>query len=193
MDIHVGVSKICSAMKPMTVGSKVINEKGFWKEVYNKIRETDFNSQEIPGQVVVDCPAAIRHVSSGVGKKPANEWMLANPGGNYVLREHRGDVHRYLKRCFAAPVESCQLVLYTFAAYKLDPEVDPNEFAGNHPTHVLVAVIAAAGPKAPLPPGRLVSNLAGGNRAALTWDADTIRKKCMETNEYWSTWCTVAD
>jgi len=58
---------------------------------------------------------------------------------------------------------------------------------------VLVAVLAFAGPKAPLTPHRLVKNLAGGNKEALLWSADEIRAKCAEAAGYWDEWCVVAD
>jgi hypothetical protein len=56
-----------------------------------------------------------------------------------------------------------------------------------------VAVLAFAGPKAPLPPIRLVHNLAGGNKEAATWTADEIRAEAVEIRAYDETWAVVAD
>ena len=58
---------------------------------------------------------------------------------------------------------------------------------------MLVAVLAFAGPKAPLSPYRLVHNLAGGNNEAAQWTADEIRAKALESKVYYDEWCTVAD
>ena len=192
-DIHVGISNICTALESETVGSKVSNHSGFYKELYDAIRRTDFAAQRIPGQAVINCPEALPYVLSGVGQPPVYGNEKKQYASDFVLREHRGQVGRYLKRKYASRIESVLLVVYTIDGYRNDPETDPNEFTLNTPTHVLVAVIGAAGPRAPLSPGRLNSNLAGGNLEALDWTADEIRAKCKETKEYWDYWTTVAD
>jgi hypothetical protein len=113
-----------------------------------------------------------------------------------VCREHRGVVSAYLRREFAAPVTGCALVVYTRKAYFQDPDVTPAEAAridALDPTHVLVAVLAFAGPKSPLPPYRLVWNLAGGNNEALLYTADEIRAKAKEAIDYDNDWSPVAD
>ena len=130
-------------------------------------------------------------MSAGVG--------LRAEGGpeDYVLREWRGEVKAFLKRKFAAPVESLSVVVYTVAAYLADPQVDQSEredIRNGGATHVIVAVLANAGPKPPAySPGRLVANLAGGNKDALAWDADTIREKASEAQAYADEWSVVAD
>lgn len=76
----------------------------------------------------------------------------------------------YLKRKFAARVEHGSAVVYTIDAYLNDPDVtdeERDELARCEYTHILVAVLASAGPKPPLGPYRFVHNLAGGNREAL--------------------------
>lgn len=130
-------------------------------------------------------------MSAGVGRKMADE-------ASYVLRSWRGSVGAYLRREYAAPVESLAVVVYTTDAYLSDPDVagdtrEVERVKASGCTHVIVAVLAAAGPKAPLSPGRLVSNLAGGNKDALAWDADTIRAKARQSVAYHDEWDVVAD
>ena len=60
-------------------------------------------------------------------------------------------------------------------------------------THILVAVIAFAGPKSPLPAWRFVCNLAGGNLNAQGLSGDAIREQAKEIRDYWSDWSVVAD
>jgi len=60
-------------------------------------------------------------------------------------------------------------------------------------THVVVAVLAAAGPKPPFSPFRLVANLAGGNNEAKKWTADEIRLTAVGVLAYDENWVVVAD
>jgi len=57
----------------------------------------------------------------------------------------------------------------------------------------VVAVLASAGPRAPLGVGRFVANLAGGNNEASVWSGDEIRAKAREIVAYDDAWCVVAD
>ena len=96
-------------------------------------------------------------VSAGVGPQSTNPT-------DYVCRLHRGHVGAYLKREHAAPITGCAVVVYTREAYLANPEITAMEaYRIGDATHVLVAVLAFAGPEAPLTPHRLVANLAGGN------------------------------
>jgi hypothetical protein len=56
-----------------------------------------------------------------------------------------------------------------------------------------VAVLAFAGPKAPLTPYRLVHNLAGGNNEVEAWTKEDILTKAKESLAYWNEWVVVAD
>ena len=93
-------------------------------------------------------------------------------------------------------------IVYTVAAYLADPQVygsERTQIEAGGATHVIVAVLANAGPKPPAySPGRLVENLAGGNNdaakwVAAKWDADTIREHAKAASAYSSEWSVVAD
>ncbi len=184
-------ANIVTAFDESTIGSKVINPVGFRFYLAQAISEFDFAAQPVAGQGFMHLhPSATETVSAGVGVSSTNPE-------NYVLRNHRGVVLPFLKRQFAAKVSGVACVVYTLDAYMADPDVrnDPVECERvKGATHVLVAVLAFAGPKAPaLGTHRLVHNLSGGNRAALLWTADEIRAKALEAKTYDDAWSTVAD
>lgn len=92
------------------------------------------------------------------------------------------------------------VVVYTREAYLADPDLQQPEEAeerarieASDATHVIVAVLAFAGPKSPLPPNTFLHNLAGGNHEALSWTADEIRSTAQQVKAYWNEWCVVAD
>lgn len=191
--MKIGFANILQAFNDKCVGSKVTNRECFLSNVRLAVETFDFNAQTTPGQgYLLLNSSAVNDVSAGVGRH------VDNPKA-YVLRSWRGKVGAYLKREHAAKVDSVAVVVYTRAAYMCDPDVaaDWDEaYRVNHEelSHVIVAVLAGAGPKAPAyTPGRLVSNLAGGNKDALAWDADTIREKAKESADYASEWAVVAD
>jgi hypothetical protein len=182
-------SDICSAFQEKAIGTVVTFHDHFMDVIEAVVSQHDFEKERVPGQAYIEVPAAVPFVLSGVGKKSPEAWK-------YHCREHRGVVSAYLKREFAAPVESCAIVVYTRDAYLKDPDVTPEEAAridAEGATHVLVAVLASAGPPSPLPPYRLVWNLAGGNREAALWTADEIRAKAKAAIEFNNEWSTVAD
>jgi len=181
------------------VGSRVVRQDSFMEALRLEVDRFDFAAQTTPGQGFIPMPSDTHYtVSAGVGRK------VADPG-SYVLREWRGNVGAYLKREHAAPVESLAVIVYTLDAYLADPDVagdadevarvTSNERDGCAPvSHVIVAVLANAGPRPPAySPGRLVANLAGANKDALAWDADTIRGKAKEAQDYADEWSVVAD
>ena len=190
--MRIANANILTAFDAASIGTKVTNPSGFRAHLADAVGSTDFGAQRVPGQAFLTLPeAAQRTVSAGVGKRTTNP-------GDFVLREHRGKVAAFLKREHAAPVEGLAAVVYTAEAYLSDPDVagdagEVERIQDEGATHVLVAVLAFAGPKAPLGPGRLVANLAGGNKEALVWGADEIRTKAEESNGYWAEWATVAD
>lgn len=192
MTIKFADANILEAFKVKCVGTRVTDGFSFTAHLRAAVAKFDFTAQTTPGQgFVVLSPSACAYVSAGVGRH-------RNDPNAYVLRSWRGTVGAYLKREFAEPVESVAAVVYTVDAYLADPDVAADEFEvgrikASEATHVIVAVLASAGPRAPLSPGRLVSNLAGGNKDALSWDADTIRAKARESAEYAREWAVVAD
>lgn len=185
-------ASIVTAFNESAIGTKVINASGFRAHLADAIGSCDFAAQRVPGQAFLTLPeAAHKTVSAGVGKRTLNP-------ADFVCREYRGKVGAFLKREHAAPVEGLAAVVYTAEAYLSDPDVagDESEVARvreSAATHVLVAPLAFAGPKAPYPAWTLIHNLAGGNKEALEWSADEIREKASETESYWSEWCVVAD
>ncbi len=189
MNITLATSSIVTAFNPPTIGTRVTHLEEFSNLAVAAIANHDFTLGKVPGQGYLVCPELVPFVSAGVGPRSSRPE-------DYVCREHRGVVSAYLKREFAAPVTGCALVVYTRQAYLDDPDVTVDECAHiieMGATHVLVAVLASAGPETPLTPYRLVWNLAGGNREALVWTADEIRAKAKAVIDYNSGWSTVAD
>ncbi len=192
--VRFGLASILTAFKEKTVGTKVdtANSNDFFGFLGNEVEKFDFATQGMPGQGYIVCPPLMHTlVSAGIGRRDLNP-------NSYVIREHRGRVGLYLKRCYAANVTSLACVVYTREAYLADPDVRKDEkeflaFAKSETTHVLVAVLASAGPKAPLTPERFLKNLGGGNNEAFAWTADEIRAKAKEIAEYDDAWCVVAD
>lgn len=185
-------ANILTAFSESTIGSKVIDQSGFLTTLVDEIAKHDSSKDRIVGQHYVQLPSGFNSmVSAGVGRRTNNPE-------DYVLRLYRGKVSTYLKRDKAVPVESVAAIVYTLEAYLSDPDVQKDEkesqrVKDNGATHILVAVLASAGPKAPLGISRFVSNLAGGNKEALTWTADEIRSKAVEIVKYWDEWEVVAD
>lgn len=185
-------ANIVTAFSENAIGTKVVDPSGFRAHLADAVGSTDFEAQRVPGQAFLTLPeAAFKTVSAGVGKRTTNPE-------DFVTRLYRGRVGAFLKREHAAPVEGVASVVYIVEAYLADPDVASDESEVKRvqetgATHVLVAPLAFAGPKAPYPAWTLVHNLAGGNKEALLWSADEIRAKAKETEDYWSEWCVVAD
>lgn len=185
-------ASILTAYSPSTIGSKVVDREGFETLVCRGIESHDTSKDRAPGQHFIKLPAeACPLVSAGVGHRTANPE-------DYVLRVHRGRVSEFLKREKAAAVEGCAVVVYTAEAYLSDPDVAGDEAEVERvkaagATHVLIAVLAFAGPQSPLTPYRLAHNLAGGNKEAATWSPEEIREKAAQSKSYWDEWATVAD
>lgn len=189
--MNIAISNIVTAFYTRAIGTRVTDALEFMKTLADAIKVHDFSKDTVPGQGFLVIPDAVPFVSAGVGPRSEDP-------DDYVCRMHRGRVDAYLKRDKAAKVEGCAAVVYTKAAYLLDPDIkgEPEEAArieALDPDYVLVAILAFAGPKAALPPHRLVANLAGGNREAQVWDADKIREVARDSVAYDDAWATVAD
>lgn len=184
-------ANIVTALDEKAIGTRVTNVGGFFEAADRAIAAFDFEAQRVPGQGFLMCPDIVPYLSAGVGKRSADP-------DHYVCRVHRGRVDAYLRREFAAPCEGAALVVYTKAAYLADPDVQKDEqekarIESSEATHVLVAVLGFAGPKAPLSPYRLVHNLGGGNKEAAVWTVEEIQQKAAESISYDSEWAVVAD
>jgi hypothetical protein len=186
------LANIVTAFAPDTIGTKVLNAGEFEAILGAAVAARDFAGERVPGQAVVSLPeAACGLVTAGVGRRTADP-------ADYVIRLHRGKVGTYLRRDRASRAESVSCVVYTREAYLADPDVvqESDETArieASDATHVIVAVLASAGPRPPLTPGRFVHNLAGGNNEALQWTAEEIRERARVINQYSNDWCVVAD
>jgi hypothetical protein len=185
-------ANIVTAFHGPTIGSKVVDLDRFIAALATAVQSHDFSTDRVPGQGSLLLPAdAFGTVSCGVGKR-------SDDPSDYVIRMYRGRVNAYLKRPGAATVESLEVVVYTKAAYLAVPSVagqadEITRVNDSNAEYVIVAILAGAGPKAPLTPHRFVSNLAGGNREAAEWSADEIRAKAGEIIAYDDAWCVVAD
>jgi len=184
-----GISSICSAFGNNVIGTRVMNQGDFLAVADEALQSHDTSGDRVEGQHFVQLPeAAVSMVSAGVG------LVKDQPVEHFVVREHRGEVNCYLHRAHAADADGVAAIVYTLDAYKADPGVDMSkeDFDGDV-SHVIVAVLAFAGPQSPLTTHRFVSNLAGGNKEALEWDANEIRSRAEVINSYWSEWRVVAD
>jgi len=183
-------SDIVSAFETQTIGTKVVDEAGFMNFLQNCVKNHDSSKDRQLGQHFIPMPAeAFKTVSAGVGTRTENPE-------DYVLRLYRGRVETYLKREKAAIVENLAAIVYTAEAYLSDPDVKGEEverIQNSGATHVLVAILASAGPRSPLSPYRLVHNLAGGNKEAQQWTENEIRSMAEESKKYHDEWATVAD
>jgi len=184
-------SNIVTALDNAAIGTRVTNEVGFIDVTDRAIRGCDFSAQTVPGQAFIPCNDLVPYLSAGVGRRTANPE-------DYVLRLHRGRVDAYLRREQAVPCEGAAIIVYTRDAYLADPDVQKDDaertrIEASYATHVLVAVLGFAGPKAPLSPYRLTANLAGGNKEAALWTADEIRARAEASIAYDSEWVVVAD
>jgi hypothetical protein len=185
-------SNICSAFTPNAIGTRVVDGDAFLNALETAVASYDASVDRVPGQHFVPMPEdTYCTVSTGVGKRSPDPQ-------DYVIRVHRGQANLYLKREKAAPVETLAAIVYTREAYLNDPDVqrdaaEQERVSNSDASHVLVAVLASAGPKSPLTPDRFVKNLAGANCEALTWSTDEIHEKAMEIAAYYDAWHVVAD
>ncbi|MCC7432188.1 hypothetical protein IT412_01545 [Candidatus Peregrinibacteria bacterium] len=189
--MKIGFSRNLTAFSASTIGTKVLNHENFLDAATLAIEQHNPSKDRAPGQHFIMCPEAVPYVSAGVGRRTLNPK-------DYLARCHRGRVDVFLKREHAATAEGCALIVYTREAYINDPDVqkEPDEIARIQQsdfTHILIAVLAFAGPKAPLSPLRFVANLAGGNNEVKGWSREEILAKAEEVLAYDNDWCVVSD
>jgi len=190
--VKLTTSVICGAFAPQGIGSRVIDPASFQAALVAALESYDSAGDKVPGQHLAVLPeTSFGTVSAGVGPRSGNPE-------DYVLRAHRGEVGAYLRRSCAAMVEGLSVVVYTADAYLADPQVgeipgEVDRVRQSGASHVIVAVLASAGPRPPLGLARFIKNLAGGNKEALAWSADEIRAKAGDASQYWDAWSVVAD
>ena len=189
--VKLTIANIVTCLDEGAIGTKVTNHRRFWEIADAAVAAFDFSAQRVPGQGFIVCPDVVPFLSAGIGKRSADP-------DHYVCRVHRGRVDAYLRREYATACEGAALIVYTKAAYLADPDVQKDaaekaRIEASEATHVLVAVLGFAGPKAPLSPYRLVHNLAGGNKEAQVWTADEIRTQAEGSLAYDAEWAVVAD
>ncbi len=189
------------------VGTKVVDQEAFDALLEATVAPVDFTAQRTR---CIPLPSeAIDMVSGGVG-------LRTEDPEDFVIRNHRGQLHLYLKREKASKADSVAAIVYTRDAYTADPEVDEAEAARvAESTHVLVAVLASVGPRPPRCPGRFTAALAGENhdydfltapgggvgggtvraKVDVNWIARVacVRDDAKEVIEYHRKWCVVAD
>ena len=146
----------------------------------------------VEGQHFIMFPEGIPFIEGAVGK-------ATDDTTDYVLRSHRGEVRSFLKRRtgVALKVDSMAAIVYTKAAYLIDPDVakDPGEIervAALNVTHVIVALLS---PLSPPEPGRLVANFAGGNRLTETMTREQLLSGAKDCHDFWGVGghCIIAD
>jgi hypothetical protein len=181
MKVNIAISSIVTAFNNKAIGTKVKRNyiDAFIRLTEKACKKTNFDECRVPGQAVIELPpSACKMVSGGIGKRIERESC-------YVVRKYRDKIGLYLHRRYALAPDSVSIVVYT-------KEAKPQHFFDGY-TCVLVAVLASCGPKSPLGAGRFVANLAGGNNEALLWSGNEIREKAKEINNYFNTYCVVAD
>jgi len=165
------ISRICSAFAATGVGTRVLDAVKFLESLTGLVEDhekkiakpakkgKESKNSDVPGQYAIEMPEEdFSLVSAGVGTRDGRT------AADYVPVEHRGQVGLYLRREHAAKVAGLTAIVYTRDAYLADPEVEETEKAElGDATHVVVAVLAAAGPKPPRTPFRLLSAIGGEN------------------------------
>lgn len=184
-------SSVCKAFDLSTVGTRANNgcEWTLLDLVGEAVAKHDASKDRAPGQHFVMLPeSALSLVTSGVGRRTEDPE-------DYVVRPWRGRCETFLRREKAEPATGVACVVYTREAYGADPDVTAEEQARlGDATHVVVAVLAFAGPGgSPPAPWTFVRNLAGANNEEKDLTADEIREKARAVAEYHAEWCVVAD
>jgi len=183
----ISISNICT-WTGAGIGTKVLDPATIMSMLTARLDAGEVSFDEF-GHGFVPCPELAGAVSCGVGLHTDNPE-------DYVLRSYRGQVSAYLRRDWAATADFVAVVLYTAEAYMSDPDVtraEQDRITSEGATHVIVVVLASAGPKAPVAPRRFVANLAGGNPEWGTFDKAKLVELAVEATSYHDKWCTVAD
>ena len=196
----IGYDKNLTAFDQVTVGTKVLAQAGFLEHLTTAIENEhggDFDSRflELPRD-------AFPLVRAGVASL---EGLTQD---DLHIRKYRDEWGIFANSKKAAIVEGLSCLVYHLDGYTADPEADEEHVStlrDKGTTHVLVAILAAAGPETPLSSHRLVRNIAGGNKAwtpeALLPGDDVgilnlltkISREAIKTVGYEKNWIVVAD
>jgi hypothetical protein len=142
-----------SAFEDATVGSKVIDSPAFFSYLEEAL--PNINRKYVPM-----LEESFKTTLGGVGKIPT----LMSPEKSQVAT-HRKEKGLYLAREYACEVSGLGVIVYTYDEYANDAQGVPHDLAKMEGcTHVIVAVLAAAGPEPPVSPKRFLANIAGGNK-----------------------------
>lgn len=186
-ELNIGLADIVTAHKEKTVGSKVTDPR-FWCMLEAAVKTHVFPES---GQALIELPEGIPYVSGGVAHRDGV------PFEGYHIVNYREGPGLFADRKYAAEVNTLSVVVYTRAAYLADPDVTAEEvFERGCDDYVLVAILAASGPKPPLSAYRFVHNLAGGNNDFKPENGYTLAKAIEQAKEivaYGRDWITVAD
>jgi len=158
------VSFVCHAFNGATIGTKVIpaHREGFKELLATAVSNHDPAGDRVPGQHFIMLPGeATNMVSAGVGRH-------THDTRDYLVALHRGQAGMYLRRSLAAEVEKVAVVVYTREAYLANPDDDMTDgeilsLEESDANHVIVAVLAFAGPQSPMNQRTWVHNIAGNN------------------------------
>ncbi len=184
--IKLGHSGIFTGFEPTGVGTRITDPAHVLAAIESRLSTGD-HLVSAPGQFEI--PLSATGLLGGIGRRTQNQ-------DDYVVRTWRGRVDMFLKREFAVPVAHAKAIVYTIDAYEADPQVSALEsqvLRDQSVTHVIVAILAFAGPPAKLSPLRFVMNLAHGNNEALLWSRDEIVERAKAVERYDAEWCVVAD
>ena len=191
------ISDICEAFKNEAVGSKIrpAMDKHFMRVLDDVVSNYDFSQGKVPGQAVIELPSKV------------NDWVY--PGSwkrgstdpkDFVLRQYRGEVGMYLRRKHDMNSVRVRCVVYTYDAYRNDPDFTEEEaqrmadFFGIESGYVLVAVLGDCDSEpSTVSYSRFVKNLAGANNEYAVMNKDEVVALAQKVVDYRSKYIGVAD
>jgi hypothetical protein len=193
----------------MTINVKVssfaiqFNETGVGSRVLDRARLIDFTSKRLE-TYKFPVEGDDNFVNEGEGVMPLNE-ALETVGSGTASRADCEEadifphVHRDVEEMFASRDKACKaeglsMVMYTWANYSSNNGVKPEEklslAEGEEPTHIIVAVLASAGPDPQVSEVRFLANLEGGKYDNMSFEEqDVLADKVIAYNEKWITVC----
>lgn len=161
--IHI-LSSIATCFRPISIGTKVsMPPSDFMSVVQDLLEKHDTSNDRAEGQHFLMLPKeTLKYILCGLGPRSENP-------DDFIMREHRGVVKAYLKRSFAPEPTGAAAIIYTKEACLVDEDVKKegllDEVESVDASHILIAVLSfPKGCPSFINAGRLVSNIAGGNK-----------------------------